>query len=318
MYVLTAEITIAKYKFTQIVNVEIESTTRLLSDTATIELPLSAVLENTQRLSLEKEIKRGDEVLIKLGYDNNLNTEFEGYVTSLKADKTLKISCEDKMFCLRKPIANKGFKNTTLKYVLGYLSTTFKFNLNGKVPEINLDAFIIKNLTGLQVLEKLKKDYGLTIFFDENKELYAGLAYVYKGNTVKYDLSLNVVKSNLSFKKADDLKFKIKAISILKNNERIEVETGDTEGDLRTLYFKGISSKVELEKLANEEIQKYKYDGYEGKLTAFGLPFTKVGSDAKIVDENYPGREGTYYVESVKTTFGQSGFRRNIELGIKL
>ena len=318
MYVLTAEITIAKYKFTQIVNVEIESTTRLLSDTATIELPLSAVLENTQRLSLEKEIKRGDEVLLKLGYDNSLNTEFEGYVTDIKADKTLKITCEDKMYSLRKSIANKGFKNTTLKEILSYLSDAFKFDLNSKGPGINLDAFIIKNLTGLQVLEKLKKDYGLTIFFDKNKELYAGLAYVYKGSSVKYDLALNVVKSDLTFKKAEDIQFKIKAISILKNNERLEIEIGDTEGDLRTLYFKGISSETELEQLANEEIQKYKYDGYEGKLTAFGLPFTQVGSDAKIVDENYPGREGVYYVESVKTSFGQSGYRRNVELGIKL
>jgi len=315
MLELKANIKIAKFQFTQIVNVEINKSTLLLSNTAIIELPLTAVLENKEILSLEKSIKRGDSVTIQLGYNDKLENEFTGYVTKLTAQTTLKIECEDFMFTLRKPLANKGFSKTSLKEIIAYI-TSIETNANN--IDFVIDNFIIKNTTAIQALEKLKTDYGLTIFIDADNKIYVGLAYLYTVTTRKYNLNKNIVQSDLTFKTAEDTKIKIKAISVQKDNSRLEKEVGDTDGELRTLYFRGISNATELEKLATEEMKKYKYDGYDGKITSFGLPFAQIGDLAYIIDENYPQREGTYYIESVKTTFGQSGFRRELELGIKL
>lgn len=316
MLELKANIKIAKFQFTQMVSVEINKSTLILSNTAIIELPLTAVLENKEILSLEKSIKRGDSVEIKLSYNSDTpNTEFVGYVTKLTAQKTLKIECEDLMFTLRKPLANKGFSKTSVKEIIAYI-TNIQTNANN--IDFVIDNFIIKNTTAIQALEKLKTDYGLTIFIDADNKLYVGLAYLYTLTTRKYNLNKNIVQSDLTFKKADETKIKIKAISVQKDNSRIEKEVGDADGELRTLYFRGISNEKELEKLATEEMQKYKYDGYDGKITSFGIPFAQIGDLAYIIDENYPQREGTYYIESVKTTFGQSGFRRELELGIKL
>ena len=319
MYVLTSYITIGKYNFKEITNVEIERTSRLLIDVAKIEMPLSFTLENKQRLTTEKAIKRGDKVLIKLGYNGELQEEFSGFVSKIKADKNkVIIQCEDNGFLLRKNINNKAFGKTTLKEILQYVANECSVELNENIVDINFEKFVLRNVTGLQVLKKLKENYGLTAFFDYHGKLFVGLTYTYKTGQVVYDLQRNIIKSNLEFKNEADIRIKIRAISILKNNSRIEVELGDEDGELRTLYFYNITSEKELKELAKEQIKQLKYTGYRGNITAFGLPIAKFGMTAKIKDSNYPQREGLYYVESVKIRFGQNGFRRIIELGPKL
>ncbi len=319
MYVLNADIRIGKYRFKQVTNVEIERTSRLLVDTARIEMPLSFTLENKQRLTTEKAIKRGDKVLVQLGYDGDLQSEFSGYVTNVKAarDKTI-IECEDNGFLMRKSIDNKAFGKTTLKEILRYVAGQCGVLLSGEIADVNFEKFVLRNVTGLKVLNKLKDDYGLTAFFDYDGKLYVGLAYTYKTGEITYDLQKNVIRSDLEFKDADDTKIKIHAISILRDNTRLEIELGDNDGELRTLYFYNITSQSELKKLAEQEMDRLKYTGYRGSLTAFGLPVVKFGMTATIKDSNYPQREGKYYVESVKVRFGQNGFRRVVELGPKL
>ena len=296
----------------------IERTGRLISDTAIIKLPLSAVFENKKRESVENKIKRGDEVTIELAYNDEYNIEFTGYVKDVSAkDKTL-IECEDNAFLLRKSIPNKAFKDKTLKDVIEYIAGECKVKLNADIPDITFDSFLLKNVDGTKALQKLKDNYGLTVFFDYEGKLYAGLSYKYDTGKVSYSLQGDIKKSNLTFKKAEDIKYKVKAISLLKDNKKLEVEAGDTDGEQRTLYFRGITDENKLKERAEEEIKKYKYTGYQGTLITFGTPPAHFGMSAKITDNNYPTRGGDYYVESVKTVLGQSGFQRTVELGIKL
>jgi phage host-nuclease inhibitor protein Gam len=305
-----------KLMFKEVLNVKIEQSTRLLSSTCTIELPLSAVFENSKKLTLANEIKKGDSVVVRLGYDNDLRTEFVGYVQEITDKGKTEIKCEDTMYLLRKPLANKIFKNTTLAEVVRYIAGNVP--LNATLPQIEFNSFVVKNITGVQALQKIKDNYGLTIFIDNEQKVYCGLAYLYMTGKVIYDLQSNVVDNDLTYKHADELKFKIKAISLQKDNTKLEVETGDNDGDLRTLYFQNIANEKKLKELANEEINKYKYTGYRGTLTCFGLPYATMGMSAVIRDKNYPVRAGVYYVEGVTTSFGRNGFRRTVELGIKL
>jgi hypothetical protein len=310
------ELSIGNLTFNKVINCKIEKSSRLLSNTAVIELPLSAIFENTRKLTIANEIKRGDQVEIKLGYDGDLVTEFKGYVENITDKEKTVIHCEDEMFQLRKPVVNKMFKKAKLKEVVEYIVGGLE--LNSDIPEIEFDSFLLKNVTGLQALQKIKDNYGLLVYIDNDSKLYAGLSYTYEAGGVIYDLQKNVVSNDLTYKTADEIKYKIKAISLLKNNKKIEAETGDSEGELRTLYFRNITDKEKIEELAKQEIEKYKYTGYRGSLTGFGLPYATFGMTATIRDSNYPAREGNYYVEGLEIEFGQNGFRRKIELGIKL
>jgi phage protein D len=316
MYKLGCQITIGSYRFTQVKEVKIERSSRLLSSIASIELPLSAVFENKSKDTIEKRIQRGQQVTIELGYDDDLNVEFTGFVKDVAAKQTTVIACEDSMYLLRKPVKNKLFKKTTLKDLLKYVSMGFTLNVN--VPNIDLNDFVLKNVTAMEALQKLKDEYGLSIFIAYDNTLFAGLAYTYNTGNVTFDLRNNVISNDLTFKVKDDLKYKVKAISILKNNQRIEKEFGDADGEQRTFHFYNIKDENKLKSIAENELLKYKYTGYRGTITTFGLPVAWFGMSANIQDANYPDRDGTYYIESVTSTFGQNGFRRTVELGIKL
>jgi phage host-nuclease inhibitor protein Gam len=301
-----------------VVSVKIERSGRELSDKAFIELPLSFALQNKERRTTEKTFKRGDAVTIELGYDNKNIIEFTGFVKEISAKQTAVLECENSMFLLRKPLKDMSWKNTDLKTVLKYIAGGFGVQMSGECPKIEFSNFVIKKCTGIQALQKLKDEYGLTIFMDYDNKLYAGLAYVYNSGKLTYNMQRNVVSSDLTFKNEEDIQMKIRAVSMLRNNTKLEVETGDKDGEQRTLYFYDIKSKTELERLAKEEIKKYKYTGYSGSLTAFGIPTARFGMTATIKDKNYPEREGKYYVESVRSEFSTSGFRRTVELGVKL
>lgn len=100
-------IQIGSYKLGLLQSVEIEKSVDLLTQTAVIVLP--GVVYN-QSLDHEKYIKAGDSVLVKLGYDGELVTEFEGYVQRIDTDDdSLTINCEDSMYLTRKEIKPKVF-----------------------------------------------------------------------------------------------------------------------------------------------------------------------------------------------------------------
>ena len=61
-----------------------------------------------------------------------------------------------------------------------------------------------------------------------------------------------------------------------------------------------------------------KYEGFRGTVTTFGLPFTKHGDSLQLINAIVPELGGTYLVKSVKTIFGQGGYRRIHELDLRI
>ncbi len=96
----------------------------------------------------------------------------------------------------------------------------------------------------------------------------------------------------------------------------IKTELGDPDGEEIKIDKRGLK-KQELDRLALSELQKRKFDGYKGNITGFGAPYCKHNEIAVIQDPEYPEREGAYMIDTVRTTFGMNGFRRQIDLGIK-
>ncbi len=326
MYVLSADIRIitktGTLKFTRVNEVQIVSSAKVLEDTATIKIPTTARLERSGDFISEVETAKvfavGDQVSIKVGYDGNLVEEFRGYVAKINPATPLEIECVDAVWLLRRKNCKASFKNTTLKALLNFILEGTGVAVKGDIPSISFNVFYLKNVTAASALQKLKDEYGLTMYLKNFTELHVGITSFTDNVVVKYGLGQNVIDNDLEWVNEDDTRIKIKAIHIRKNNTKVEKETGDADGELRTLYFYNLESGADLEKMALAEIRKYKYSGYKGGLTTFLLPAVNVGNVARLTDPLYADRAGNYLVDKVETTYGTGGARRKVSLGLKV
>lgn len=312
LYVTKTEITIGKFVFDFCCEVKINSSYKNLTDTAKIVIPKKLAWQNTPLTKGETSpLKRGMPVKIRLGYGEEMPTEFEGYVTKIGMQTPLEIECEDKMWFLKQStITSKIYANVSLSTLLkDILPAGIEYVCN---QEIQLGKFRISKATPAMVLDELKKTYLLYSFFRGGK-LYVGQAFWLElRKEHKLDFVENIVDGgkNLSFQKAEDTKIKVKAISMLPNNTKIEIEEGDPDGATRTLHYYNKSEAL-LRQIAKTEIETLKYTGLSGKVEALGLPSIQHGDYVTFFDENNEDRDGdTYRIEAVEIGMGMSGYRR--------
>ena len=322
--VLCSEITIGNNVFRRVADVTIESSTKVLEDTAVIKIPTTARLKREgvySEVETAKYFKVGDEVVIKLGYNNNLREEFRGYVRKIKPNTPVEIECEDAVFLLRKKNLKKAFKNTTLKKILQFAVAGTGITLSDKIPEVNFDVFYFRDTSAAYALQKLKEEFGLLLYFISPKVLHAGLAYDNDRTEVKYKFGENVISNNLEWQEEDDVNIRIKAVHIRKNNTKVEKyypPKDNKEGELKTIFVYNLSNEKDLEARAKQEAFKYRYTGYKGGLDTFLVPNIKVGNVAVLNDPHYVERNGKYIVDKVVINYGRDGARRKVELGLKV
>jgi extradiol dioxygenase family protein len=155
----------------------------------------------------------------------------------------------------------------------------------------------------------------------DGKKLVCGKIYADDSDseTVELHLEKNVVNNDLNYKDKEDVLIRINAVSTLKNGDKIEVTVGDETGEERQLSYYGIEIEAELTKLANEDLKKYKVDGFTGSVKAFGIPFFKHGMKVNLESDLYPDRNGLYYVEETIVDFNDTpNYRRKGQLGDKV
>lgn len=322
MFVLSSDITIGSANFSSVHSVEVERSINKINATAKIHLPVTARLKQKDELGTRTEtakiFKVGDPVKISLGYDNRLNTEFIGYVRQINLTSPIEIICEDSFYLLRQKNVIFSSENTTLKQCLNTILEGLKIEIAHCI-DLTLKNFVVDNKPASWVLNKLKTDYGLTIFFDVQNRLYVGRLYDVIGERVKYKMRYNVINDEeLQFMSSEDVKLQIKAICFYADGTKIEATIGGNGGEQKSLYFYDVESLDELAVLAKAELLRYQYDGFRGKIETFLLPYVVPGMVAVIEDPHYPERSGNYYVESVETSYNDSGGRRNVSIGIKV
>ncbi|MGP1514456.1 MAG: hypothetical protein ACTTJH_00665 [Bacteroidales bacterium] len=341
MYLIPkSEIEIGKIKFygenAGINSVEIDMSVKNLTQSAKIVMPLNFKEKDGKKIT--DLVHTGDKVLIRLGYNDNIEEEFRGYVKKIGAAAPLEIGCDDEWYPFKRAEQiNKSWKSTTLKEILTYL---FK-GWNIEAVEVNLPTgFVIKNATPFEAIKGLKESYGFLAKIDEkSKTIKCFWAYDFKGfNKHTYvlgtrkeeslqklhqrELSPNVVKNDLKFNKKEYIKLHITGKCKTKAGKQITFEYGSKDDDAvkRTCNF--LSTVDNEEDLKERTIQEYNnrsFDGYEGKITGFGVPRVKAGDTIKMVDVDNEEREGEYLVESVKVKCGVSGgFRRECALSYKI
>ncbi len=319
-------ITIGSYTFTRCNALKIERCIREVASIAKIKVPVSAALKDKSgkmtAIELPKAIKRGNAVTIELYYKEypKYKTTYTGWVKRISHAYPCVIECED-LFPLREVQVQKSWESVTVKEVLSYLLSGSGISADSSNTDITLSPYTIKKGDAAFALQKLAEDTGMCAYRQADGSLYFGLAYAPVNGTVKYVLTgdeTNVADATgLKYHLASETTAKIKAVNINGDNSRTEVTVGDDDGPERTLHFYNIASESELKERATEELQKFKFDGYEGDLKTLLIPKVDIGYTAVISDPKFE-RTGSYFVEKVTTELSDSGAKRTVEISIKL
>lgn len=301
---MTSEVTIGKYIFRHINKCVIEQDRHELTQRCEIRLPNLAGI-----IGLEDAIKSGDPVVVRLGYDGDLKEEFTGFVARVSPGRPVVVECEDEMWQHKRQPINKSWESITVEDLIKELVPGQQYN----VQEVVLSNFIIKQATVAKALRKVKEEYGLDIYYRKGV-LYAGIPYGEPDvPEATYHFQKNAIDSDLTYQRAEDVSLKIKAISIKKDNTKLEVEVGDPDGEVHTLHFYNLE-KQELIAVAESKIKDMTYTGFTGSFMGFGIPQPQFGGVCHLFDDRY-NRSGSYFIEKVKTEYGTGGFHRKVTIG---
>ncbi len=318
---LSSKITIEgsnTWEFTAISSCSIVEDTENLTDTCTIALPKKIKWAGAVGGGANPPVKRGDKITVQMGYNDTLKTRFVGYVRRVSIGVPVKLECEDGMFMLKlAEVKKKGYKSVTLDQLVADIltGTGIKHTLIDK--NIVLGPYRITRNTVAEELSELKREFGLMAYFrtvSDEAILYVGFTYPFDGRrTERFVFSKNIVAEELEYRRKEDIKMKVKATSIqAKSSQRITVEVGDKDGELRTVYHYNLK-RDELKVFAQSELERFKYTGYQGSFTGFGEPMVNKTDIADVTGSD--GNRGKYLIKKVETTFGMDGYRQKIELG---
>ena len=286
-----------------------------LTQTATVILPKNLKYKDKNIYAGDNPlIKRGDKIKIECGYSPAIKTEFEGYISRVSNNVPIEIHCEDAMYVLKQTIC-PNISNATLNLDSISLDVLLKEMIGELVPYKNISADLgiirINQASIGVVLEKLRTEYGLYSYFVDGT-LYVGLPFQSFQAEEIFLIEKQFIDNTLEYLRSDDIKVKVKGVLIVDGNKE-EVEIGDSDGDLRTIYQYG-GTKEELKRVCQQYIDEYKYEGYRGVFTTFLAPSVNPGDRAKIASYLMPERNGVYRIRSVRKTFGVNGGRQEIEL----
>ena len=342
MFALRSNITIGQFVGVKPHSVKVSKSIHQYCDRAVITVPITARIVRagvviTQSAETAKTITEGMKVSIKLGYNNTYNDEFEGFVARVNFTTPCEIECEGYSYQLRKQTYLKTFKNTTLLAVLQFLviGTDIVVDINN-IPNFPIDKIIFGNDSGTECLEKIIKlsDHNIKIYFTKNV-IFAGLVGLPVKATTKYQLGWNVIKDGqLKQRLAANQDVTVHYINEQKDGTKTMVTSGNKSklvsnvitttgsagetGEVKVKKTRFTSNTGALQMLASSELQKLSYDGYEGKITAFLLPYCEPGYESAIDDQKYVERSGNYFTEATEVTYNKGGARRIVDIGIKL
>ena len=325
--VLKSQITVGSVVFDFVHELEFDKSVDTLTNSGFIQIPKNLVYKNGNEVvtdvvsGADPLFKRGDAVEIQLGYEPNLQIYFTGFVDQISPTFPIMFNIDDSMFGLKNTIVDPiNLKKTT---VSNLLTQILPEDVEFDTVDANLGNFRIKDpTTVVQVLDFIKKRYGLSSYFKPDGILNVGLAFPDPPNLTNphvFQYGKNIIDdSTLKYKKVEDQLIKIKAVSIFPDNTKVELDVGDPNGELRTLYQYNMS-KADLQVYAEEQLNRLKYEGFEGSFETFLEPKVEMGEAVRIIHDLYPEKDGVYLVKSVNTKFGVGlGGKQTIELERKI
>ena len=290
--------------------IEIESSWKMLTDTASVILPRN--VGDFDKQKVYELFSVGDKAVIKMGYNGQLVKEFEGYITQVSADFPIKLELSDAMWKLRQIPVNYVSANMDVKQFLTKFVTDFPIDTD----TISLGAVRFSQTTLGAVLDEWQKNYSIYSFI-RNGKLTVAKPYSEVKNesdTYVFDLERNCTENNLKYLSREERTVKIIGTSSFGKGKRLKAEFGD-ENPKNTINMSWrVSSQKELEKEVKRLYELSKREGFEGSFTTYGTPSIQHGEKVKITSSLYPDRYGTYYVDRVRKTLENAQYRQEIEI----
>lgn len=316
MFTMKFDIEVGDYKLGMVEKVEIIRSVEQLADSAVVTLPAA---EYNIALDVEQKIHRGDKIVINLGYDEiGMVQEFVGWVQRVGTDNgAITLECEDDLYLFRKALTDRQFTNVSLKSLLELV-------VEGVGGGFSIDCsyswtyekFVINNATGYDVLRKIQEECGADIYIQE-KTLHVHAPGEKVGNTIYYDFFQNVQDCDLTYRRTEDRRVRVVVKALLPDGKVKQREYGTTGGD--KVVVKCASSDDESMKLRGEsEHKRLTFDGYDGNIVTWLVPYIKPGDKAVLHDKDYDYKDGSYFVRAVSTEFSADGGKRTVELGYRL
>jgi hypothetical protein len=310
-------------------------TTSLLNftDTCKITLPRIYSKNNKDEFDITKIFKRNDTVTVELGYDNNFETVFKGYVKSVSTSNPVTIECENEAWKLKQMTISEPEYYAKLKladFIGRYLPDYDTEVVDVDLGEVRINA----GVSVAHVFDYFMKNYPFRFFFRD--DVFYGVmssAMMLKNNVIKthkFVFGKNVISGNLTYTLAENVRLQIVAKTILKDNRKVEVKEpadGDASlsdgADVRTFLAPEAATADNPEKYltdyAKEKLQTFKVDKMTGDFTAFGIPFVKKGDIVHLFDDKNRERNNKQFlVEAVRYEFGKGGYRQIVTVGIKI
>ena len=293
--------------------VEITRDTEKLTTEAKITMPKKVKWDKADKIP----VKRGDSVKISLGYDDNLQTAFVGYVRDVGFKTPIVITCEDEMFKLKQmPTKKKAYRSVSLETLLKDQGISYRLNIMG---EQALGAYRVTADTVAALLGKLSEQ-GIRSFFryeDGAPVLYCGVLFERDTRPAQvFKTGLNIISDqSLQQQKAENMRLRVKAVSLMPDNKKIKVEVGDADGEHRTLHTYN-KTESELKAWAEQEIKRLKRDGLTGSFTTFGHTLVDCLDAIGIVIDGV--KSGLYQVKKNIVKYGDGGYRQEITLGLRV
>jgi len=291
-------------------SIQIEQSVQTLTSTARIELPrefyqaVNYVGKNIDfaRKNILEFIKVGLSVKIELGYNGDLQTEFQGYITKIDADIPLILECEDEMYILKnaKKITKHIFKGRLNDILTAIIPSKYEIKLG---EEYSFGAWVIDNATPYEVLTELQEKVGIRAYFENKNTLNVGMTVDFKPQiSHKYNFNNNVRStSELKFQQSENKKLEVTISSKQSNGGTRTLSIGEDGGDTKTVSIPNLSQS-EMRLWAEKIYESRQRAGFYGVLSGWCYPRTKAGESLEIVRPYYKDKhqDGRYFIESVQ------------------
>lgn len=182
---------------------------------------------------------------------------------------------------------------------------------NSDVPVIYFDWNVAKNdLTLMSTDKKFVAVEAQCLEQAEGRDKFYKITVI---RNPKYDPN---DPNSKEFRTLNEIKITKKG---LKLGKKVQTDSKDTVDLKKYTVIPYMSKKVdcphdELVAEAIKYLESYNPNGIDGSLVLFGDLNLTAGIKVRLVDDIHSGKNGYYFVDEVKTTFGVDGFRQTIKL----
>jgi hypothetical protein len=311
MIKLTCKINIGDYVLDAVHEVEVNSSWSDLTDTCTIKLPRNYKWHDRELATGDNPVfRRKMPVRVEVGYDGQAFEVFRGYIRDVKATIPIEIVCEDEMYLLKTRVFTGSYRSVSLTKLVGDL-------VEGLMPyEVianqEIGQYRISKSTPAKVFEDLREKRFVKAWC-RTGTLYVGWVMVPKLQRKHvFAFGENIIENNLEWRVEEDVEIRLKGVIMYPDDKKKELFEGPVSGEERTFHAYNVTEAA-MRKLMQAEIKRLSFTGYRGTMTVFGVPNVRHGDIVVINDAKYD-RSRESFVKSVKSTFGVSGYKQEIEL----